>query len=278
MMGDITVTYKGSTILDTSTSGTKTLNTAGKYCSDNITVQFTKPSPAGDSKENELVERTITGTYINSRVTEIRIRAFFDCVLLNEVNFPNCSEIWQSAFENCTNLKSAIFPKCIELGSYAFRYCYSIQYISFPICTYIGSFAFESCSKQLTTVNFPSCEWIMQSAFAYCQVLSSISFPLCSTISVGAFARCSSLTTASFPKCEEIWSSAFYSCVRLKSLYLTNSSVVSLSHSGAFGNTPIGGYSNIAGTFGSIYVPTSLLASYKAATNWAYFSSRFVGV
>jgi hypothetical protein len=32
------------------------------------------------------------------------------------------------------------------------------------------------------------------------------------------------------------------------------------------------------GYFGSIYVPTSLLASYKTANNWTYFSSRFVGV
>jgi hypothetical protein len=48
--------------------------------------------------------------------------------------------------------------------------------------------------------------------------------------------------------------------------------------SNAFSSTPIGGYSTSAGTYGSIYVPTSLLTSYKNATNWTYFSSRFVGI
>jgi hypothetical protein len=56
------------------------------------------------------------------------------------------------------------------------------------------------------------------------------------------------------------------------------SSVCKLSHSNAFTSTPIGGYSASAGTYGSIYVPASLLTAYKTATNWTYFSSRFVGV
>jgi hypothetical protein len=46
-------------------------------------------------------------------------------------------------------------------------------------------------------------------------------------------------------------------------------------NSNAFSSTPIGGYGLGAG---SIYVPTSLLTSYQTATNWTYFSSRFVGI
>jgi hypothetical protein len=59
-------------------------------------------------------------------------------------------------------------------------------------------------------------------------------------------------------------------------LYLTGSSVCALAHSNAFSSTPIGGYSTSAGTYGSIYVPASLIDAYKTATNWTYFSSRFV--
>ena len=55
-------------------------------------------------------------------------------------------------------------------------------------------------------------------------------------------------------------------------------SVASLARSNAFSSTPIAGYSASTGQVGSIYVPASLLASYQAATNWTYFSSRFVGV
>jgi hypothetical protein len=64
----------------------------------------------------------------------------------------------------------------------------------------------------------------------------------------------------------------------LTSLYLTGSSLCTLAHSNAFGSTPIGGYSASTGTYGNIYVPTSLLTSYQNATNWTYFSSRFVGI
>jgi hypothetical protein len=32
--------------------------------------------------------------------------------------------------------------------------------------------------------------------------------------------------------------------------------------------------STLTGSFGSIYVPSSLVASYKAATNWAAYADR----
>ena len=46
-MADVTVTYKGATISEISASGTKTLKTAGKFCEDDITLQYVKPSGGG---------------------------------------------------------------------------------------------------------------------------------------------------------------------------------------------------------------------------------------
>lgn len=117
---------------------------------------------------------------------------------------------------------------------------------------------------------------IGQGAFAYASKLQSVNFNNCTTISASAFAYCSRLTTVSFPTCTTISDYAFWSCYNLTSLYLTGSSLCNLSNSNAFTSTPIGGYSASAGTYGSIYVPASLLTSYQTATNWAYFSSRFV--
>ena len=115
-------------------------------------------------------------------------------------------------------------------------------------------------------------------AFYYCSRLTTVSFPVASTIQYGAFSSCYALTTASFPAATTIGGYAFARCYNLKSLYLTGSSLCKLSNSNAFSSTPIGGYSASAGTYGSIYVPSSLLASYKTATNWTYFSSRFVAI
>jgi len=65
----------------------------------------------------------------------------------------------------------------------------------------------------------------------------------------------------------------------LLSLYILLSSVCVLAKSNAFNSTPIAGYTtNTEGVYGSIYVPASLLSDYKAANNWSYFSSRFVGI
>ena len=43
-MADITVSYKGATIAEVSASGTTTLGTSGKYCEDDISIAYTKPS------------------------------------------------------------------------------------------------------------------------------------------------------------------------------------------------------------------------------------------
>lgn len=45
-MEDLEVFYKGSSILSTSISGTKTLLTSGKYCEDDITITYQKPPQA----------------------------------------------------------------------------------------------------------------------------------------------------------------------------------------------------------------------------------------
>jgi len=48
-MADVEISYKGSTIATMSASGTKTLLTEGKYCEDDITVEYTSPGGGGGS-------------------------------------------------------------------------------------------------------------------------------------------------------------------------------------------------------------------------------------
>ena len=93
-----------------------------------------------------------------------------------------------------------------------------------------------------------------------------------------AFGGCTNLATVSFSAATNIGMNTFSNCFNLKSLYLTGSTLCNLANSKVFYSTPIGGYSISAGTYGSIYVPASLLTSYQTATNWVYFSSRMVGI
>lgn len=48
-MADITIKYKNNTIAELNESGTKTLNTNGKYCEGDITIQYSKTEQSSTS-------------------------------------------------------------------------------------------------------------------------------------------------------------------------------------------------------------------------------------
>ena len=182
----------------------------------------------GDSKEDAIIEKTISGAYTNNRVTSI--------------------------------------------GSYAFRDCSSLKEVSFPNVTSIMNYAFYSCSR-LAEVNFQNATSIGNSAFYSCTSLATASFPNVTTIGGSAFYSCTSLATASFPNVTSIMNYAFFYCRMLSALYLLGSSVASLANTNAFYSTPMSN-SAYLGHFGSIYVPASLVDTYKTANNWSYYADR----
>lgn len=63
---DISVTYEGAEIASLSDSGTKTLKTAGKYCDDDITIDYTKSGGGGV----ETVHVTINGIVLETYYTD----------------------------------------------------------------------------------------------------------------------------------------------------------------------------------------------------------------
>ena len=154
-----------------------------------------------------------------------------------------------------------------------FQSCKSLTTANFPACSYIGASAFQYCSS-LTEADFPACSYIGGSPFAGCYSLITANFPVCSYIGSYAFISCSSLTTVSFPACSSIGNYAFQNCSALNTLYLLGSSIVSIPGLTVFYGTP---FANPQANT-SIYVPASLVNSYKTATIWSGFSSKFVGV
>ena len=165
-----------------------------------------------------------------------------------------------------------------QVGDYAFALT-NIRSVNFPICKRIQRYAFASC-YQLSSVNFPACTAIWSSAFFTCHNSSftSVSFPACKWIENFAFYDCNNLQIVNLSACTSIAANAFKYCYRLSQFYLTGSSVCTLLDSNAFGNTPYAGYSSYFSGTPYIYVPSSLVDAYKTATNWTYFSSRFVGI
>ena len=84
-----------------------------------------------------------------------------------------------------------------------------------------------------------------------------------------AFMSCSALTTVDFPAVTRILDYAFYNCSALTTLILCSETMATLRDTNAFTNTPIA-----SGT-GYIYVPSSLINSYKTASNWSTYAAQF---
>lgn len=237
-------------------------------------------SGGSGGESSEIFDSILNGTiasYTNNTLSIARDGLFMNCSNLSTVSMPSCTQIKQYAFNNCKKLTSVNFPACTTVGTNAFALCTSITTASFPVCTKVEMSGFAQCSK-LTDVNLPVCSSLANYAFARCSALTNIDLPACQQLGTLAFSECYSLATASLPMAVKISNSAFAKCTRLTSLYLMGSSVCQLAHSNAFTSTPIGGYSTSAGAYGKIYVPASLLTSYQTATNWTYYSSRFVGI
>lgn len=162
------------------------------------------------------------------------------------INLNNsASFVVSNAFQNNTNIQTVNLPYATTVGNNAFKSCYSLSQVSLPICSIIGSNAFGYCSS-LSQVDLPVCSIISEYAFDGCRSLSQVSLPMCNTISGYAFGYCSSLSI----------------------ITIGYSSVCSLGGSTVFTNT------QITSSTGSIYVPASLVDSYKSAKNWSYFSTR----
>lgn len=194
--------------------------------------------------ETALIEKTLNA-YSNSNVAVIGPKAFADCAYLSNISFPNATMIRNEAFSKCIHLTSVDFPNVSTIETHAFAGCSALTNANFPKAEYIGYEAFSNCSN-LTYVNFPKAEYIGIRAFFSCRELKSVNFP----------------------KAKNIGDQAFFGCSSLISIYLTNTSICTLVDTNAFFNTGIGSNE------GSIFVPASLVSSYKIAPNWAFFSNR----
>lgn len=218
--------------------------------------------------------------------------AFTMCKSLTSISMPSVSAIGKRAFSGCFSLSTIDIPSCTTLDSDAFYECSAITAVSLPACTYVSDNAFGNCIR-ISTADLPVCTTVGRNAFGYCRNLSSVSLPACTSVGSYAFARCSALTTISLPACEWIGMSAFESCSALSevylnaclsmsrsfencralmSVYMLASSVCSIGGS-TFYNTPIL-KSSYTGSYGSVFVPSSLYADYIVSNYWSDIADR----
>lgn len=138
--------------------------------------------------------------------------------------------------------------------------------------TSIGVYAFYGCTG-LTSITIPdSVTNIGAGAFLECTGLTSITIPN-SVTSIGNFAfyYCTGLTSITIPDgVTSIGDSMFRECTNLTEIdFSTHNAVPTLADTSAFDYTS----ANLV-----IKVPSALLDEWKAATNWATYADKIVGV
>lgn len=193
-----------------------------------------------------LIAHTLTDLE-DDTVTKLRNYAFYQNPTLQTVVLPNATAIGSNAFQNCTALTSAVFDKATSVSNNMFSGCTALQTVSFPLATSIGSAAFTNAPTGV------------------------LAFPNATSVSSGAAAQ-NGPAGFDFTKKLTIPASAFSDAYRFQHLVLRSSELCPLSNVNAFTNSPIG-----VG-LGYIYVPSDLVDTYKAATNWSTYADQIVSI
>ena len=158
----------------------------------------------------------------------------------------NITTLRQFAFANYTNLVSVSFPALTSFGQRAFAQCGNLESVSFPSLTATANYTFPECQKLIT--------------------IPKESFPSLITLADFTFQNCQHLEFADFPVLTEIKGNAFSRCFLLETLVLRSTTLCSLVNITAFDTTPFRGRDS---KVGKLYVPASLVDTYKAASNWS---------
>ena len=109
---------------------------------------------------NSILDRSISGDYVNDDLTEVGSYAFAHCTHLTSVTFTKVTKISEYAFYFCRSLESISLPEVKEIEAYSFGWCSSLKSISMPKIEVLGSDndfngVFDSLCK-ITTINIPS--------------------------------------------------------------------------------------------------------------------------
>lgn len=183
----------------------------------------------------------------SSGVTEIPDYAFIGCARLRKVSLPSTiKKIGFQAFSECESLQEIILPEGLEdIGSNSFTYCYSLKNLKFPsTLLHIGHNAFSFCDS-LTEVYLPDSIRELESY---------------------AFSDCESLRSARLPANGNLLGELIFNCCPQLSSIVMPSPVMPKIDCESFLFDPID--DSLIGIC-RLYVPSSLIKSYKASPSYS---------
>lgn len=221
--------------------------------------------PSGSAKEEQ--EKTVTITANGTvEITPDAGKTLSKATAVVNVSTSGGSDVLNSFLER-TITGEYTNNEITRLGSYALEGC-ALTSVNFPAVTSVGAYTFRECTE-LNSVNLPVATTIAPGCFYDCTALSNIELPVAKTVQATTYYNCTALERVDFPAVKSIDSSAFARCSALTcAIFRATTKVVTLGSTSAFTKTPIA-----SGT-GYIYVPSTLVAAYKNATNWATYANQ----
>lgn len=295
-MADITINYKGDLIGTIDASGTTVLETAGKYCEDDITLVYDKPSggevdPPDDGKTHLFIRVPRDGgTYLiasvnlgsgatltidwgdgdvhsytsNGTITKTyALAGDYEIVMSTQGNYGSLTTDSLGA-SNLTTQARAVYAPMLKR---AYFYDQDL-YLSLNDSTTVGRVV-EYCPC-LTKVVLPSGKAeLAANAFTCCYALESINIPSgVTTIGNFAFRYDFSLGEITLPaSVTSIGGNAFAYCKGLEEIHVLAATPPTIANT-TFSNTP---------STMKIYVPSASLAAYQAASYWSTYASQIYG-
>lgn len=172
-----------------------------------------------------------------------------------------------------TDQSSAILNKTVtqisnstltELGDYVLRDCRSLTTLDLPAVTEVGSYVCYGCNK-LNNINLPAAKTAGQYAFYGCNALTSLSLPAMTSLGSNRIVSGSKLERLDLGVCTSLAANSLNGCTVLDTIILRSATMCTLANVSALAGTPFA--SGNAG--GTVYVPSTLIATYQTATNWS---------
>lgn len=197
-----------------------------------------------ESSETAIIERSLSGDYTNSRITQLRSNAFTGCASLERINLPSVT-----TFHGDIVSGSYLYLPGITSVPHNKRICVN-GVVDLPNVVSVGISCFNTSSVKMTVLYMPSCTSIGTNFMTVAQQ------------------NLVKLVCAENPFTNINYS--LYKTPSLKALVIKRTSVAGSPGASALAQSGIATNDDAY-----IYVPRDLVEDYKVATNWSVYADKF---
>ena len=202
-------------------------------------------------------------------------------------------KLYKYSFYSHPLIESINLPSLESIQNYCIAYCDRLENVNIPNVEIINSFNFNSCFS-LKNLNISHLKRVESDAFNYCYSLNGIDtsevtkfssnkdngfgkleLPIASTFPyyfANEHSRTSIIDIANKVNFKTVNQYSFKEDYILIHLILRSAEMCTLSDTACFNGTPL------ENGIGWIYVPSDLVDTYKAASNWSTFANQIVSI